>query len=56
MIARLCRERDELRQTVERLCLEHGMVREELDRAIRECDKARQVVNSLRADLGAAVT
>ena len=32
------------------------MVREECDRAVRERDEAYQVVNSLRADLGATVT
>ena len=32
------------------------MVREECDRAVRERDEAYQVVNSLRADLGAMVT
>ena len=32
------------------------MVHEEHDRAIRERDEARQVVNSLRADLGVMVT
>ena len=34
VIARLCRERDELCQTTERLCSEHGTVREERDWAI----------------------
>ena len=32
------------------------MVCEERDRAVREHDEARQVVNSLRADLGVMVT
>ena len=32
------------------------MVREEHDWAVRECDEAYQLVNSLRADLGVAVT
>ena len=56
VIARLRRERDKLLQTMERLRLEHGTVHEESNRAIQECDEARQVVNSLRADLGAVVT
>ena len=55
-IARLRRERDKLLQTTERLCSEHGTVREERDWVIRERDEAYQVVNSLRADLGATVT
>ena len=36
--------------------MESGTVREEHNRAIRERDEAYQVVNSLRADLGVAVT
>ena len=55
MITRLHRERDELRQTIVRLRLEHGTIHEERDQAIRERDKARQGVSSLWADLGAAV-
>ena len=34
VIARLRRERDELSQTIERLCLEHGTVYEEHNQAI----------------------
>ena len=49
-------ERDELRQTTERLCLEHGTVHEEHDRAVREHNEERQVVSSLRADLGVTMT
>ena len=56
VIARLCRERDKLRQTAERLRSEHGMAREERGQTVRERDEVRQVVNSLRVDLGAAVT
>ena len=56
MIAQLRRERDELHQTMERLCLEHGTVHEEHDRAVREHNEERQVVSSLRADLGVMVT
>ena len=56
MIAQLHRERDELRQTMERLRLESGMVCEERDRAVRERDEERQVVSSLRADVGATMT
>ena len=48
-------ERDELRQTVERLRSERGMAREDHDQAVQECDEARQGVSSLRADLGATV-
>ena len=33
MVARLRKERDELIQTVERLCSEHSMAREECDQA-----------------------
>jgi len=56
VIAQLRRERDKLRQTIERLRSERGTACEEHDQAIRECDKARQGVSSLRADLGATVT
>ena len=55
MIAQLRRERDELRQTIERLHSECGMAHEERDQVVRECDEARQEVSSLRADLGATV-
>jgi hypothetical protein len=55
VIARLHEERDDLRRTEERLRLEHGTAREDHDRAIRERDEARGVVDFLRADLGAAV-
>jgi len=55
VIARLRRERDELHQTIERLYSECGTAHEEHDPAILECDKVRQGVNSLRADLGAVV-
>ena len=54
-IARLCKERDELRQTAERLRLKHGTARGERDQAVQERDEARQVVSSLRADLGTTV-
>ena len=56
MIARLCKEQDELRQTIERLRSERGTAREERDQAIRESDELRQGVSALRADLGATVT
>ena len=55
VIAGLCEEQDELRRTEERLLLERGTAHEDHDRAIRERDEARRVVDSLRADLGAAV-
>ena len=55
MIAPLCEERDELRRSEERLRSERSTAREDHDRAIREHDEARRVVDSLRADLGAAV-
>ena len=54
-IARLHREQEELLQTAERLRSECGTFREERNRAVRERDEAYQVVNSLRADLGAAM-
>ena len=47
VVARLRRERDELRQTIERLHLEHGTACEECDQAVRERDKACQGVSSL---------
>ena len=46
MIAQLCRERDELCQSMERLRLEHGMVHEEGDWAVQEHNEERQVVSS----------
>ena len=52
MIARLHKERDELRQTEERLRSEHSAAHEDRDWAIQECDKARGVADSLQADLG----
>jgi len=55
VVARLRRERDELRKTAERLCSERGTAREECDLAVRERDEARQGVSSLRADLGVTV-
>jgi len=39
-VARLCKERDELLQTVEKLCSECGVAREEHDQAFRERDQA----------------
>ena len=55
MIARLCREQDELRRTKERLRSECSMAHEEGDRAIRDCGEARQEATPLRVDLGDAV-
>ena len=55
MIARLRGERDELRQTEERLCLERGIAHEDHDRAIRERDEARREAEACRADLGVEV-
>ena len=55
VISRLRGERDELRQTEERLRSEHSTAREDRGRAIRERNEARQVVDSLRVDLGATV-
>ena len=37
-VARLCKEQDELLQTVERLRSEHGMAHEESDQALQERD------------------
>ena len=48
-------EQDELRRTEERLRSECGKACEDRDRTIRERDEAHRVVDSLRADLGAAV-
>ena len=42
VIDRLCRERDELRQTENILRLECSTAHEECDRAIRERDEARR--------------
>ena len=55
VIARLRRERDELRQTAKRLHSECGTVCVEHNQAVRERDEARQGVSSLRADLRAMV-
>ena len=55
LIARLRRERDELRRTEERLHSEHSTAREDHDRAIWEHDEARREVRALRADLGDTV-
>ena len=41
MVARLREEQDELRDTAERLCSEHGAAYGERDRAIRERDEAQ---------------
>jgi len=54
MITRLCEERDELRRTKERLRSEHSVAREDRDWAIRKCDEACGVSDSLRADVGVA--
>ena len=58
-VARLCKEQDELVQTTERLCSEHGTAHEEHDQAFREHDQAylepddaQQKVDSLQAKLG----
>ena len=63
MVTRLCQERDELLQTVERLCSERGVSREERDQALRACDQAyqerdnaQQKVGSLQAELRNAMT
>ena len=37
-VAQLHKERDELIQTIERICLERGAAHKECDQAIRECD------------------
>ena len=55
MIAWLCKERNELRRTEERLCSEHGTACEDRDRVIWERDEERRVVESLRMDLGTTV-
>ena len=55
MIARLCRERDELLRNEERLHSERSMAHEERDQAIRERDEARREARALRVDLGDAV-
>ena len=55
VIAQLHGVQDELRRTKERIHSERSKVCEKRDRAIRERDEVYQVVNSLRADLGATV-
>ena len=42
VVAWLRKEQDELIQTAERLCLEHGSAHEEHDQAFRECNQAYQ--------------
>ena len=42
VIARLCKEQDELLQTMERLRLKRGVAHEEHDQALRERDHACQ--------------
>ena len=62
-VARLCKERDELLQTAERLRSDRGAAREERDQAFRERDQAcqerdntQQKVGSLHAELKSATT
>ena len=55
MIARLHRERDELRRAEERLCSKRSTAREERDWAVRERNKACREAGALRANLGDAV-
>ena len=46
-VAWLCKERGELRHTVERLCSERGAAREERVQAVRERDEEQQRISSL---------
>jgi len=46
-VAWLSGERDEQRQTSERLRLEHGTICEERDQAVQEHDEAQQRISSL---------
>ena len=46
-VAQLHKEWDELLQTMERLCSEHGTAREERDQALRERDDVQQKIGSL---------
>ena len=46
-VAQLCKERDELRHTIERLGSERGVAYGERDQAIRERDEAQQRISSL---------
>ena len=55
-VARLCNERDELCQTTERLCSEHGTTHRECDQAVREHDEAQQRIGSLQAELRTVTT
>ena len=48
-VAQLCKELDELRQTAESLCSEHGAAR-------KECDEAQQRIGSLQAELRTVTT
>ena len=51
----LCRERDKLHQTEDRLRLERSTTHKECDWAIREHDKARREAEARRVDLGVKV-
>jgi len=62
-VAWLGKEQDELLQTMERLCSEHGTAHEKHDQAFREHDQtcqerndAQQKVSSLQAELGNVMT
>ena len=51
-IARLRKEQDELLQTTERLCSEHGVARKERDQDLRECDQACQERDNTQQKVG----
>ena len=55
LIDHLRGERDEARQSEERLRSEGSVAHKERDRVIREHDEARQVADSLRVDLETAM-
>ena len=50
-VAWLHKEWDELLQTMERLCSEHGLARKEHDQACQERNDVQQKVGSLQAEL-----
>jgi len=51
-VTRLRKERDELLQTMERLCLEHGVACEEHNQALRERDQACQERDNAQQKVG----
>ena len=52
VVTRLCKERDELLQTTERIYSEHGAAHEERDQAFREHDQACQERDNAQQKVG----